>query len=173
MPNRRATPVVLSLASVLAVSFSGAEPRHPRTPPPPPSGGFEAPPPVTGPGVVQPDAVCSAMLFVRQTQGARGCTIDERVTHAPGALHYPCAGGAATALFGTTTFTGTVVGGVVDLRLSTRFHFTDGCDWESAQTISGNLGNNELVYVYREAPLPGQARCANACVANGSVNVRQ
>ena|GEM_PF-4632305 len=89
----------------------------------------------------QPTGLCTALLVVRQTETRRGCAIDERVPRAPGVLRYPCAGGPATADLGASRFSGSVQAGVVDLRLRTAFRFTDPCDWESVQAISGNLGN--------------------------------
>lgn len=171
---QRSTPTRLSFVVALALctSWSFAEPRRPpgAPPPPPPPMEFAPPPPVVQPGL-PPSGQCTATLTVRQTEGARGCSIDERVTRAPGVLRYPCAGGPATADFGTSRFTGTVLAGVVDLRLRTGFRFTDNCNWESVQAISGNLGNGELVFVYSEAPMPGQVRCARACTAHGGVSV--
>ena len=168
-------PTTLRLTFVvglaLCTSWSFAEPRRPPGAPPPPQE-FEAPPPVVQPGPPQPTGLCTAILVVRQTEARRGCAIDERVTRAPGVLRYPCAGGPASADFGASRFTGTVQAGLVDLRLRTAFHFTDQCDWESAQAISGNLGNGELTFVYSESPMPGQTRCAAACLAHGSVTVQ-
>lgn len=164
----RVAPLALALA--LVSSWSAAEPRRPPGAPPPME--YAPPPPVEQPGPPQ-GGVCTALLVVRRTRGAAGCTIDERVTHAPGLLEYPCGGGPATATFGASRFTGTVMNGAVNLGLSTRFHFSDGCDWESVQTIQGDLGGGPMVYSYAEAPLPGQARCANACRAWGAVTVRQ
>ena len=156
---------------VLLTSWASAEPLRPPGAPPPPME-FAPPPPVVMPGPA-PGAVCNALLVVRRTQGAAGCVIDERVTRAPGVLQFPCEGGAATANFNGSVFTGSVVNGVVNLALSTRFHFSDGCDWESAQRIQGSLGAPALTYSYIEAPLPGQNRCANACQAFGAVTVQR
>jgi hypothetical protein len=171
---QRSTPLRLTFVVGLALctSWSFAEPRRPPGAPPPPLE-FEAPPPVVQPGPPQPTGLCTAILVVRQTETRRGCAIDERVTRAPGVLRYPCAGGPASADFGASRFTGSVQAGVVDLRLRTAFRFTDQCNWESVQAISGNLGNGELTFVYSESPMPGQARCAAACLAHGSVTVQR
>lgn len=172
---QRSTPLRLAFVVGLSLctSWSFAEPRRPPGAPPPPPPDFEAPPPVVQPGPPQPTGLCTAILVVRQTETRRGCAIDERVTRAPGVLRYPCAGGPASADFGASRFTGSVQAGVVDLRLRTAFRFTDQCDWESVQAISGNLGNGELTFVYSESPMPGQARCAAACLAHGSVTVQR
>lgn len=121
-----------------------------------------------GPG----ERVCTARLAVRQTEGAAGCFIDERVTGAPGELRYPCGGGAATAVFRNGTFAGTVgADGAVTLTLRTRFHYGDGCDWQSAQSIAGTLA--ALTFRYDESPVAGQRGCAASCRASGVVEVRR
>lgn len=168
MSPLRHAPIAVAIA--IASSWSAAEPRRPPGAPPPSE--FAPPPPVVAPGPPA-EGTCTALLIVRRTRGAAGCVIDERVTRAPGLLQYPCGGGPATASFGDSHFTGTVINGAVNLALSTRFHFTDGCDWESAQTIQGDLAGGAMAYSYVEAPLPGQSRCANACRAWGAVSVRQ
>lgn len=160
------------LSLVVLTSWASAEPRRPPGAPPPPPLEYAPPPPVVMPGPA-PGAVCNALLVVRRTHGAAGCVIDERVTRAPGVLQFPCEGGAASANFNGSVFTGSVVNGVVNLALSTRFHFSDGCDWESAQRIQGSLNAAALTYSYVEAPLPGQGRCANACQAFGAVTVQR
>ncbi|MEI8256094.1 MAG: hypothetical protein WCJ30_10530, partial [Deltaproteobacteria bacterium] len=77
---------------------------------------------------------CTAALSVQPPRVRSSCTIDERVTRAPGMLSYPCGGsGAATADFGPSRFQGTVQGGLVDLTLITQFDFTDRCHWQSLQ----------------------------------------
>lgn len=119
-----------------------------------------------------PARMCTATLVVPQTSGAESCFIDERVTRAPGTLRYPCDGGAAVADFGGSRFTGTVRDGVVALSLTTRFHYSDGCDWQSAQEITGTLAARQLAYRYAEAPVPGQRGCASSCRAGAVVTVR-
>lgn len=156
------TVIVGALA--LAASSSLAEPRRPSPPPPP----MDFAPP---PAVVAPGGTCGATLVVRYTATRGGCVIDERVTRAPGRLEFPCQGGPATATFGDSQFVGTVMGTTVNLALRTRFHFTDGCDWESVQGITGDLARGALAYSYAEAPLPGQSRCASACRAAATVEV--
>lgn len=161
--------MVLGTGLALVASWSLAEPRRPPSAPPPPPTEYAPPPPVSP----APAETCAATLIVRQTRAAAGCAIDERVTRAPGVLQFPCAGGAAAVTFGDSQFTGTVQGGMVDLSLRTRFHFSDGCDWESAQRIAGELASGQLTFTYIEAPLPGQSRCANACQAYGAVQVQR
>lgn len=124
-------------------------------------------------GVQPPSQMCRARLIVRQTQGASGCFIDERVTGAPGELRYPCAGGAATATFRNGVFAGTVgANGEVSLSLRTRFHYGDGCDWTTAQSLRGALASG-VTFEYSETPVPGQRGCARACHATGDVEVQR
>lgn len=117
--------------------------------------------------------MCHARLVVRQTRGATGCFIDERVTGAPGDLRYPCAGGPATATFRNGVYAGTVdADGAVSLSLRTRFHFDDGCDWSSSQSIRGSLEHG-LNFEYSESPVAGQRGCAPPCHATGTVEVQR
>lgn len=114
---------------------------------------------------------CTLRLQVHQTRGAEGCFIDERVTRAPGELRYACGDGPATATFGPSTFVGEVRGGVASLRLATAFHFSDGCDWRTEQTISGPVAAASFAYAYREFPAPGQRGCARPCAARADVRI--
>jgi len=119
---------------------------------------------------------CAWELVVPQTQGADGCWLDEKVTAQPGSLTVACENGNQTgdarAIFGERTFTGKMKDGDVNVVLHTRFHWEDGCDWGTTQTISGRPESGHLSYTYREFPLPGQRGCTNACEAHGDVHVR-
>lgn len=194
-------PILLALAAVTVASWSLAEPRRrpgaPAVIPPPPDNfappppvappgngppnNFAPPPPVAPSGFAPPPAVlpsppptaqCTAILSVRQTVARPGCTIDERVTRAPGVLTFPCGGGPATANFGGSIFNGAVQNGVVTVSLRTAFHFSDGCNWQSVQSLTGSLASRQLAYIYNEGPLPGQSGCANACEASGVASVQ-
>jgi hypothetical protein len=116
-------------------------------------------------------ARCTLRLDVRQTHGAEGCFIDERVTRAPGELRYACGDGEAEAVFGPATFRGAVRGGVASLRLETTFHFSDGCDWRTEQTLDGPIAAAAFTYRYREFPVAGQRGCARPCAAQASVRI--
>ncbi len=159
----RRTAALFALAVALAApSPSRADRAHTPTPP----RRRQTPAPQQG------DRMCTARLTVRQTEGAGGCFIDERVTGAPGVLRYPCGGGPATAAFRNGTFAGTVsADGAVTLSLTTRFHYGDGCDWASTQSIAGSLGGGRLTYRYGEAPVAARRGCASACRATGEVEV--
>ena len=122
---------------------------------------------------------CAWELVVPQTQGADGCWLDEKVTAAPGSLTVDCEAsgsahpsGNARAIFGERTFTGKMTDGDVSVVLHTKFHWDDGCEWGTTQTIAGRPESGHLAYTYREYPLPGQRGCSNPCEAHGDVRVR-
>jgi hypothetical protein len=101
------------------------------------------------------------------------CFVDDVVSrNNPGALVYRCRGGEASAAFGPHTFTGSYMGGRLDVRLTTTFHFSDGCDGVSTQRIFGDPRAPTLQYDYQEAIAPGQRGCAAACGATATVAVR-
>lgn len=120
------------------------------------------------------DGLCRATLTAGVvTPSISTCFVDEVVSrNNPGALVYRCRGGEASATFGTHTFTGSYMGGVLDVRVTTMFHFTDGCDWVSTQRITGDPHAPTLRYDYQEAIAPGQRGCATACAATATVSVR-
>jgi hypothetical protein len=116
--------------------------------------------------------ICQKRLTARQTRGAEGCFTDERVTQGPGLLSFPCEGdGTAKAQFRTATFVGTLRAGQLDLVLSTRFPYADGCEWETVQRVRGALSSPTLDYTYTESPRAGQTGCAGACRATAEVRV--
>lgn len=91
-----------------------------------------------------------------------------------GTLSYPCEGdGEAKLTFGKRGFTGASIGGKLDLCAGTEYPFSDGCRWQSAQRVSGNVATMALHFNYGEAPKPGQNKhCAAACSATGIVSVK-
>jgi hypothetical protein len=100
------------------------------------------------------------------------CSLIESVTSSPGTLNFPCAGGAASAVFQADVFTGTVEQGAVALSLTKPFKWVDGCLWETHQTIAGNLADGVLHFIYEENPLPGQTGCLFACSGSADVLVK-
>ncbi len=116
---------------------------------------------------------CTARLIVAQLRVQSGCTIDQRITQAPGVLEYACGGGWARASFGASAFAGTFRGGVINLQIRTAFPFTDGCNWQTQQRIFGVLASGNLSYSYLESPMPGQTNCARPCGATGAVIATQ
>jgi len=112
------------------------------------------------------------LVEVRQTEGAAGCWIDERVTRAPGLLRYPCDGdGPVRVQFGRDVFVGTMQRGAMEATLQTRFPFRDRCNWVSVQTLRGMVTTGVLNYQYREAPVPGQRGCLGPCAATGTARL--
>lgn len=67
-------------------------------------------------------------------------------------------------------FRGVVSSGRLNASVKTNFNFTDGCQWETTQLISGEV-DGALSYQYIEGPLPGQRGCARACRADGDVTL--
>jgi hypothetical protein len=125
--------------------------------------------------------MCSATLWVTEMRrSSASCYVDEVVTRTPGTLRYPCAGGDAEAIFGgSSRFAGSVRDGnpqgahaFVDVKISTDFPFSDGCQWRSVQLIQGHLGTGQLAFTYRENPVEGQSGCASACTADARVRVQ-
>jgi hypothetical protein len=80
-------------------------------------------------------------------------------------------GSAAVLVFGQARFQGSVKGSRIETTYQTRFHFEDGCDWQSTQRITGNPSQGALQYHYSEEPLPGQTGCASSCTAETSLSL--
>ena len=161
----------LTMAAVAGCFVPGRVAPPPANPTPVPVVVVQAPSagqPAGGPG-----ALCSATLWVGDLRrSSASCFVDEVVTRTPGTLRYPCAGGDAEALFGATSrFSGGVRGGQVDVKISTEFRFSDGCQWRSVQLIQGALASGQLAFTYRESPVEGQSGCASACTADAQVRI--
>lgn len=89
-----------------------------------------------------------------------------------GTLTFPCSGdGEATLTFGTRSFSGSEVGGQINVCTGTEYPFGDGCTWTSAQRVTGSIASGTLRFTYGEAPRPGQHNCASACEAHGTVRI--
>lgn len=96
------------------------------------------------------------------------CFVNEHVSHRSGTLRFPCDDGAATIEFAGKKFSGTVKGDQVDLVLVEPFIF-NSCQWQSTETISGDLATQTLNYDYAEKPL---AACTDTpCTAGGALDV--
>ncbi len=121
-----------------------------------------------------PDGMCRATLSAGVVSPDRGgCFVDEVVSrNNPGTLVYACRGGEATATFGAYRFQGSYMGGQLDVRLTTMFRFSDGCNWVSTQRIYGDPRAPTMRYTYQEAIAPGQRGCAAACSATATITVR-
>ena len=119
--------------------------------------------------------MCSRKVTVASFGVTRAsCYVDTEVGHgAEGTLRVPCEGdGEATLTFGSMTFHGSIAGGRLDVCAGTEFLWEDGCVWTSAQRVSGSVADGVLVFGYGEAPKAGEAGCASACSASGSIDLR-
>ncbi len=102
------------------------------------------------------------------TLSSNTCFVNEHVQNQSGKLRFPCKGGDASVEFAGKTFEGTVKGDVISLRLVEPFMF-NGCQWQSTETIKGDLSTNTLVYTYVEKKL---ANCTDTpCTADGDLAV--
>jgi hypothetical protein len=77
-------------------------------------------------------------------------------TSSPATLAYACAGGAASATFGTQTFSGTESDGTISITNVSRYSFTNTkyhvtCTYVATQTISGTLASGKGSFSYGEA----------------------
>ena len=127
------------------------------------------PQPVTG---ISPSGTCSMTLrtsgFIPSTAT---CSFNENVrSGSPATMFFPCAGGGATARFGSFTFSGTADKNRVSLSNSSLFPFS-GCQVRSIQTISGVPPN--LAYTYSEFIASGTCKGVSTCTARAIVSARE
>ena len=121
---------------------------------------------------------CSLRLVAgRIEKSSPGCYLDELVSKQAGLLHYPCTGdGPAEADFGEHRYAGRVVGGEVELALSTELDWEDGCRWGTDAVISGTLLKNgetvarSLSWRYRDRVITG-TDCSGVCTARTNIQV--
>jgi len=137
---------------------------------------------------------CSAVLRAATIKTNPGCTLDERISHGSGTLHYPCAGdGPVEAVFGEHHFLGNVAESSVALSLGTELDWEDGCHWETKQIIVGtwkrdgstaNAGSAPIAptaptakkrtphfaWSYSEGPVSGTS-CYASCTATADIEV--
>ena len=125
---------------------------------------------------------CTTALRAATIKTNPGCTLDERISHGIGTLHYPCAGdGPVEAVFGEHHFLGNITEGSVALSLGTELDWEDGCHWETKQVILGswkrdaNVPNAKkraphFLWSYSEAPVSGTS-CYGACTATADIEV--
>lgn len=117
---------------------------------------------------VTPGRMCQRRLRVRSLSlSSANCWVDAAVSAgAFGTLVWACDGGPASLAFERTTFRGVAqADGALELCTGTTFHWSDGCDWTSAQFIVGRVSDSTLSFTYAEAPAPGQRGCASPCTA--------
>jgi hypothetical protein len=92
-----------------------------------------------------------------------------------GTLRWDCASaqGFAEVIFSRATFHGIVSDGVITVCVGTMFPYMDGCEWSSAQHITGMAAaGSTLTLTYAEHPNPGQSGCFSACSASGPITVQ-
>lgn len=116
-----------------------------------------------------PNAQCERDLDVGALSISNSaCYVNQHVENQKTKLFFPCAGGAANAMFGGHTFSGTVSGNLVSLKDVEPFIF-NACQWQSTETIQGDLSSASLRYDYTEKPL---ADCTDTpCIASGDLAV--
>lgn len=152
----------------------------PRPPPPPADAGADVGPDVLTPPspiCVAPDGglgatTCRRTLRVLAiTKSSLSCFVDTIVKDGDrGTLVFDCDGGGAEIQFGAHTMTGSFDGRRVDTCTGTAFDFSDGCRWNSAQRIQGDL-TQQLRFDYAESPAPGERGCLSPCSASAVVVV--
>ncbi len=99
------------------------------------------------------------------------CWIDEKVSNHTTPLTWDCVTGAAEADF-EVPFTGHVdKGGGVVIEAMTTFDWSDGCTWQSTQSIAGDLTTKSLDYSYSEHPISGSNCDPAYCTSKAAVVV--
>ena len=154
---------------------SGGSSTPPVSPPPPPPADAGATPPIdaAAPPVDAGPVTCTKTLQSGSVSlSDHVCTdINTQITKGTVTLTYPCAGGVATATFGTQAFTGTVsaTGQVLITNVS---KFTlQSCQLESTQTITGAIGTPPLAWSYGERFLGGDCSGDIICTASSKISV--
>ena len=116
---------------------------------------------------------CTAKLTAGHIRAKASCFLDEQISHGAGRLLYPCSGnGPADATFGEHVYTGSMMGGVMTLTMSSELDYTDGCHWTSQQRITGNPAERELGWSYRESAT-GPNACLEPCTATADLTIRE
>lgn len=136
-------------------------------------GGSSSPGPIIPDGGKAPDGStnqqCERELVMGKLSISNAaCFVNEHVSNQTTKLEFPCAGGAATAVFQGRTFKGTVNGNVISLSNVEVFVF-NACDWQSTEVIKGDLATKTISYTYTEKPV---TTCPDMpCTAGGTVTV--
>jgi hypothetical protein len=115
-----------------------------------------------------PTGDCKTTLRVSGfTPSSGGCSFNSQVRSSGGAtMNFPCAGGSASARFGSQTFTGTADRSRVQLSNTSLFPFS-GCSVRAIQTISGTPPN--LSYSYSEFIVSGTCKGTSTCRASAAI----
>ena len=106
------------------------------------------------------------------TEDRPACWTDTPIAGSTGAFSVPCDGGAVNVMLDEIEFSGELSPDC-HLRMvaHTTFPWSDGCQWESTQVISGSLQPRRLDYEYRELPVAGEVDCLEPCSAVSSLVV--
>jgi hypothetical protein len=119
------------------------------------------------------DRTCQATLTVVEINYPSYCWVDVPPVGSSDTVSFPCLGSDVRIVFEDIEFTGAVTGCWIEMHARTTFPWSDGCDWETAQSIVGDLVSGSLLdYEYREAPIPGETGCASPCAATGAIRVQ-
>jgi len=98
----------------------------------------------------------------------QACFVNEHVSNKKTKLAFACSGGVASATFDGHVFKGTIAGDVIALTDVETFTF-NSCQWQSTETIDGDLTKGTLTYSYKEKPV---VSCPDTpCTAGGAVSV--
>ena len=172
---RAALPRAAAVAffAVLAACTKPAETPATRVdvPAPPPA------PAVVATGAIPRSAMgreCEATVrLVELKKSTPTCVLTEHVSGDAGKLTWPCKGdGVASIQFAAVRFEGEVRGGLLDVRLSSSFPFRDGCQWQSEQTITGEIASGALQYGYSELPSKDSKGCWSACQGSAAIDLQ-
>jgi hypothetical protein len=128
----------------------------------------------TATATAAPTAAPGACTMTLRTIGWRpsnpSCTFNETVrAGSPATLSFPCAGGSATARFGSQTFAGSADRSRVALSTSATGTFS-GCQIRTTQTITGAPPN--LSYFLTESIVGGSCKGVSTCNARATVTAQ-
>lgn len=139
----------------------------------PTDGGSSSSNPLIPDGGKAPDGAANQqcereLVMGKLSISSSACFVNEHVANQTTKLQFPCAGGAATALFQGRTFKGTVNGNTISLSNVEVFVF-NSCNWQSTEVINGDLATKTISYSYTEKPV---TTCPDKpCTASGTVTV--
>lgn len=138
-----------------------------------------AEPPSSGPVLARamdPSAAreCTALLRVGTVSAPNpSCEFRDTPSKQRGYVHYACADGEATGSFvGLEDFRGRVANGRLHLEARRERDGSDGCRWESVQTIDGALDHSVLELSVRERVVTGTG-CATSCLGGAPVRIER
>lgn len=119
----------------------------------------------------KPNATCKLQVTLNNfTVSNETCFVDVPFKDGDqGQLNFACGQGPATLDFPGGSFVGTSDSCNVNLTRITQYPFSDGCIWETKQTVVGKL-DGQLVYKYTEKPVKG-SNCAMACTVDAVMNL--